>query len=701
MIDAKERIAFIAIGILLVILVVGICINMSIKIYRNRIRYQFLKEYGLETISSNIGVRRRRTNLEKNYFELEYPYWTYEKNDGTADLRRNDNEIEWQKSSLYVGKYCITSEIPYELMELVRCLRSKNIKIDLCKEEIKKFDSRLKNKEVALEMTTIQAIVERFKDEPTRFEKFCAELYEKMGYISEVTQPTNDGGYDIRISGNDYTAIVECKCYAMENKIGRPMLQKLVGANIIQANHMIFITTSDFSENAIAYANIVGIELINGKKLIQLINLYMPFETQEYGVSEEEYQLEIEDMESYVPSDIYEDYFIDKVGCNKIKINKMKVLILLESFVIVFVCVVFTISGMLVYKWKNLHRSVSIDVNEVHVENDVSDKSYDEYLETKEGDATTTISKEYQNILEQIDNYIHDLYMQDFYIQNINKYNLGYEETSGLEEHCRFNSLGCLLFQVGYMLYDIDGNGIDELIIAENITNGLNYMVIYTMDEGEAVCLIGGWPRNRIIILQDGMIYNEGSSGAADSEYSSYQFANNGTELKIVDHYFFTEEGAFYNTDEGKEKLDSRRVDKTDIENFQEKMNSQPALQLKLTSFIEYENLGEINKILNSVEKMSSDLEKQAVDETLDQTQKVEIAEENYKLWDTLLNFIWDKLKQKESSEKMNGLIQEERNWISSKESTIQKIDDEIARNNKACDMTKTRTYELIEYLTE
>lgn len=142
-------------------------------------------------------------------------------------------------------------------------------------------------------------------------------------------------------------------------------------------------------------------------------------------------------------------------------------------------------------------------------------------------------------------------------------------------------------------------------------------------------------------------------------------------------------------------------MQETDIENFRKEMTSRPTLQLQLTSFMEYESLGSIDTILATVEEMSQDLEKQIAGEQLEQEEKIEMAEENYKLWDEFLNFIWDKLKEKESSETMNGLIQEERKWISSKESTVQGIDDEIARNNTACDMTKTRTYELIQYLTE
>ena len=72
---------------------------------------------------------------------------------------------------------------------------------------------------------------------------------------------------------------------------------------------MIFITTSSFSSYAVSYAREVGMELIDGCKLMQLLKEYLFLEeTSEININES--YLEISDMRSYVPKDIFEEYFI-------------------------------------------------------------------------------------------------------------------------------------------------------------------------------------------------------------------------------------------------------------------------------------------------------------------------------------------------------------------------------------------------------
>ena len=118
---------------------------------------------------------------------------------------------------------------------------------------------------------TIDAITRQFKENPTDFEEYCAQLFRLQGWIATVTPPSRDGGYDILLQDKrGITCIVECKCYQPSAKIGREAIQKLVGANAIRkANQAMFITTSDYSPDAIQYANQTGVKLVNGSGLIQ------------------------------------------------------------------------------------------------------------------------------------------------------------------------------------------------------------------------------------------------------------------------------------------------------------------------------------------------------------------------------------------------------------------------------------------------
>lgn len=102
---------------------------------------------------------------------------------------------------------------------------------------------------------------------PEDFEEWCADLFRSKGFKVEVTPKVNDGGYDLYMEKDGISYIVECKCYS-DTTIGRPLLQKLVGANAtIRADKCVFITTSSFSAPAKQYAQEQRIWLIDGNQL--------------------------------------------------------------------------------------------------------------------------------------------------------------------------------------------------------------------------------------------------------------------------------------------------------------------------------------------------------------------------------------------------------------------------------------------------
>lgn len=280
------------------------------SIFDSVIKRNFSKSYGTGKLPRSIKVRKKSNEKGNNYYYLNYPYWSVSKKDGTADRRVKKNAIIWEKSNLYVDNYLVFSKRPYDLVEVVRRLRSQGVKIDLCKEEKKKRAELLKKKEAFAHNNDIQKIIDYYSEKPTNFEGLCSELFESLGYVAKQTPPTNDGGYDILLSKGAEKTIVECKCYSIEHRVGRPSIQKLVGANnIVLANKMLFITTSDFSVAAISYAEEVGVELINGNKLMELLDKQGFIEKEKVKINVMECQLEIADLYPYVPRDIYERFF--------------------------------------------------------------------------------------------------------------------------------------------------------------------------------------------------------------------------------------------------------------------------------------------------------------------------------------------------------------------------------------------------------
>ncbi len=88
---------------------------------------------------------------------------------------------------------------------------------------------------------------------------------------------------------------------------------------------------------------------------------------------------------------------------------------------------------------------------------------------------------------------------------------------------------------------DIDGNGVDELLLYQHMLSesGEEVPVIYdayTVTNGELDHFIAGGARNSYFLGADGYIYNMGSSGAAYSEFSRYAYADG--VLTLTDAYF-------------------------------------------------------------------------------------------------------------------------------------------------------------------
>ncbi len=90
---------------------------------------------------------------------------------------------------------------------------------------------------------------------PREFEKFMAQLYNKLGYKTELTKVTRDRGKDIILRKpdilGDMVFYVECKQYNEKNKVGIDIIQRFSGViEMDKVNGGIIATTSFFSKDA-------------------------------------------------------------------------------------------------------------------------------------------------------------------------------------------------------------------------------------------------------------------------------------------------------------------------------------------------------------------------------------------------------------------------------------------------------------------
>lgn len=90
-----------------------------------------------------------------------------------------------------------------------------------------------------------------------------------------------------------------------------------------------------------------------------------------------------------------------------------------------------------------------------------------------------------------------------------------------------------LFDKIGYTYYDVNGDGIDELLIGE-ITEGEWKGIVYdmyTMVDRKPQHVMSGGSRNRFFVCDDVFICNEYSSGALESGVRVYALVENSTEL--------------------------------------------------------------------------------------------------------------------------------------------------------------------------
>lgn len=132
----------------------------------------------------------------------------------------------------------------------------------------------------ALRAEIVADVLARLKTcTPAFFEQIVVQLVVRMGYggslkdAGQAVGKSHDGGIDGVIKQDKLGLdVVYLQAKRWENTVGRREVQQFAGALAgQQANRGVFITTSDFSSEAVAYAKQVAtkIVLINGKQLAE------------------------------------------------------------------------------------------------------------------------------------------------------------------------------------------------------------------------------------------------------------------------------------------------------------------------------------------------------------------------------------------------------------------------------------------------
>lgn len=111
---------------------------------------------------------------------------------------------------------------------------------------------------------------------PTGFELAIADLLQDLGYqrVSRVGG-AGDLAADITcVDRSGRAAVVQCKRYALTQRVGSPDIQKFIGMSTVHhhAQVSIFVTTTSFTEPARRLAQQHNIQLVDGASLVDLMS---------------------------------------------------------------------------------------------------------------------------------------------------------------------------------------------------------------------------------------------------------------------------------------------------------------------------------------------------------------------------------------------------------------------------------------------
>lgn len=188
-------------------------------------------------------------------------------------LESLDDDVEKVKYLKKVGKLERQVEFAYDDMRTVKD------KIEAEQEEIEYQQERLREEQQEQRRQEINNIVGTDINSLSgeEFELICQKLVENMGFETETTKASGDGGIDL-IAYNHQPLLsgkylIQCKRYS--GSVGEPIIRDLYGVVMSErANKGILMTTGYFTKSAIAFAEGKPIELIDGERLSDLLQQY-------------------------------------------------------------------------------------------------------------------------------------------------------------------------------------------------------------------------------------------------------------------------------------------------------------------------------------------------------------------------------------------------------------------------------------------
>jgi len=113
--------------------------------------------------------------------------------------------------------------------------------------------------------------------DPYEFEYFIADLWERMGWETEVSSESADQGVDVTARKSlpyDQLTLIQAKRYGPNTTVGSPDIQQYASLKnqYDGVDKVVLVTTNEFTQQARELAGRLNVKLINGDDLIGLID---------------------------------------------------------------------------------------------------------------------------------------------------------------------------------------------------------------------------------------------------------------------------------------------------------------------------------------------------------------------------------------------------------------------------------------------
>ncbi len=115
--------------------------------------------------------------------------------------------------------------------------------------------------------------------DPYEFEHFVADLWERMGWETEVSSASMDEGVDVvarKSHPYDQLTLIQAKRYGPNTTVGSPDIQQYasLGQQYNGVDKVVIVTTNEFTGQARDLAGRLNVKLINGDDLVSLLVEY-------------------------------------------------------------------------------------------------------------------------------------------------------------------------------------------------------------------------------------------------------------------------------------------------------------------------------------------------------------------------------------------------------------------------------------------